>query len=242
MCHKSSFVGLALLSAIIGLFSCGQPEVSMPAVSPMKEPTAMSPNDNVLSYWPDTAVAVTVMGGITLFGKSTELAELQKSIEAVLLTIPNLPNTIPVQFEHQVTMSTRSSVLTKTENALKAVQKARLEPVLSVINTSLSKELGLAVSVDPALCKQVNNHVFIIGRPMLSSGAEIDYTKTSVAKQYQSQKYVPGVFALLEKVNGVWNSVVLTHGAADIPSKCWWKTYQAPKELFHSSILSADCK
>jgi hypothetical protein len=191
--------------------------------------------------WPADAISVSVKDGIRFFGKQIPLEQLRPSIEGMLVTMAELPDQIPVQFEHEVLLSTRGQVTDEADAALDAVKSSRVKPILDAIISPLSTDLKTNVKLKVAHCKVENDFAFVIGIPQQPDGKPVDYLATPYAKAYQNRQYGPGVFALLKREGDYYKVVAMKHGALEIPFACWWKEYQTPKTIFPDKLVMEAC-
>ena len=103
---------------------------------------------------------------------------------------------------------------------------------------------GLKKKVQPdlkLLPKLVVKHLYVkdgfayfVGHVKDSNGKDIDFRKTAYKNEVEA-----GVFdgdntnALLKKSGNKWKVLTFVIGPSDVPWGCWWKEFNAPKEIFN---------
>lgn len=86
-----------------------------------------------------------------------------------------------------------------------------------------------------------NGFAFFMGRVKDSTGKDIDFRKT-VYKEYVKEGIFDGdgTVALLKKIKSRWKVLTYVIGPTDVPWVCWWKEFNAPKEIIDYSEKNCD--
>jgi hypothetical protein len=187
-------------------------------------------------------LVVPQKGDMTLFGKKIALEQIKQILQDTLVKMASIPDEIPIQYEGEVLMGMRGAILDEVNDGIKAAKAQVQDPVLEVLRKPIEKELGLPIQFAVGEFKKVQNFAFVIAGPVQKNGDPIDYAKTPFKSAVENGVFDPGIFALLKLENKTWKVVTYTQGATDVPYVCWWKEFNAPKELFNPEVIAADCQ
>ena len=76
-----------------------------------------------------------------------------------------------------------------------------------------------------------------------TGGKPVDFNNSKYRKDYEEGMIDNnGIFALFKKKNGKWTLITYADFPTDVPIGCWWKEYNAPKNIFGSAAQAGeDC-
>ena len=95
-----------------------------------------------------------------------------------------------------------------------------------------SKELGRPVSVFISQRRQLDNWVFLIGKPQELDGTPLDYQSTSYAPQLEEAILDDVLLALAHRSDDRWEIFGFSLGATDAPFFDWSDQFNVPLPLF----------
>lgn len=106
--------------------------------------------------------------------------------------------------------------------AIVEVLKQKLKPDLKLKPKLVVKELWVK-----------NGFAYFIGRVKDENGKAIDFSKTVYKEEVKAGIFDgDGTNALLKKTGGKWKVLAYAIGPTDVPWGCWWKEFNAPKDIF----------
>ena len=120
----------------------------------------------------------------------------------------------------------------KTDIA-KSSRSTDRKQILDALRNKLKPDLQLSPKLVVNHLYVKNGFAYFIGHVKDGNGKDIDFRKTVYKDEVEA-----GVFdgdntnALLKKTGGKWKVLAFVIGPSDVPWGCWWKDYNAPKEIF----------
>ncbi|MBL7794232.1 MAG: hypothetical protein JNK77_18015 [Saprospiraceae bacterium] len=191
----------------------------------------------------DEFIVVTQQGSITLNGSKVESFEqLAAELATYLAKQDSLPADIPVKYEGEVLMGTRSEIQSIIAEALQKERGARYKPAIDALRPTVEQELTIPVALRIELYTTEGSVVFLAGTVTSPNGSPLDFSKTPFATEWEGGSYSDSVFALLKHDGDNWKVITSSVGATDVPYICWWKEFNLPITLFPEGMAAPDCE
>ncbi|MFM9946414.1 MAG: hypothetical protein ACKV1O_00595 [Saprospiraceae bacterium] len=119
---------------------------------------------------------------------------------------------------------------------------AERKVLLNLLRPVIEKELGIEVVFEVRTLKLQGIWAYGELVPRQKNGQPIDYTKTQIDPE-ALEAFDDWVCVLWQKSkNGDWTVRTLILGATDLPYGCWWKEFEAPKEIFPYTDSDETCQ
>ncbi len=109
---------------------------------------------------------------------------------------------------------------------------AERKGIVDALRIPVKKELKQDVIFKINRLKVLGNWAFLSGVPLQPDSSEIDYTGTIHEEAIREGAFDGGIFALLKKTDGEWETVEYIIGATDVPYVDWPTEFKAPAAIF----------
>lgn len=123
----------------------------------------------------------------------------------------------------------------------KDLLSADRKSILAALRQKLEKPLKLQPKLVVSKLTLKNGFAFFAGNVKNSTGGTIDFTKTAYRDAVREGAFDgDATTALLKKRGGTWRVLAYAVGATDVPFGCWWKEFNAPKDIFDYAEKECD--
>ncbi|HYF35597.1 MAG TPA: hypothetical protein VD994_09935 [Prosthecobacter sp.] len=104
--------------------------------------------------------------------------------------------------------------------------------IMDALRIPVQAELKQPVIFKVDRLKVLDGWAFLGGVPLKPGGGEINYRGTVYEEAIREGAFDGGIFALLRKKDGQWQSVRYSLGATDVPYVEWPEEFKAPAKIF----------
>lgn len=119
------------------------------------------------------------------------------------------------------------------QNLAKNMSSADRKEIVEALKLKLAPDLKLKPKLVVKELWMKNGFAYFIGNVKAENGKEIDFTKTVYKDEVEAGIFDgDGTNALLKKSGNKWKVLTYVIGPTDVPWGCWWKKYNAPKDIF----------